>query len=419
MFVELHMLQNFAPSNLNRDDTGAPKSCEFGGYRRARISSQCLKRSIRTAFKQGKLLVGGGLPSDRLAVRTKRLIDALASRIKQPGVQESEIREVIEVALQGMGFGLVTPAGRPDERLTEYLVFLGENEIAGLAEKCVKHWDALHTVAAAARTAAAAAAAKTPGTTRAAKKVAKKTAKASVPDSIANDFKKVLDGRRAADLALFGRMLADLPDKNTDAACQVAHAISTNTVKAAEFDFYTAVDDRKPDDTAGADMLGVIEFNSACYYRYANVDLGQLRVSSGDTELARSTLKAFLHASVEAIPTGKQNSMAAQSFPSLVFAVARESGLWSLANAFVQPVKPDGRGDLMENSVSNLDAYWGRLTKMYGSKSIVGGWVATMHEDRLDHLTKEPDMRVNNIDALVEGVMKEAKFDPTRRNAAA
>lgn len=47
MLIEIHMIQNHSPSNLNRDDLGAPKTCIFGGVTRARISSQCLKRSIR------------------------------------------------------------------------------------------------------------------------------------------------------------------------------------------------------------------------------------------------------------------------------------------------------------------------------------------------------------------------------------
>jgi hypothetical protein len=47
MLIEIHMIQNHSPSNLNRDDLGAPKTCLFGGVTRARISSQCLKRSIR------------------------------------------------------------------------------------------------------------------------------------------------------------------------------------------------------------------------------------------------------------------------------------------------------------------------------------------------------------------------------------
>ena len=54
MIIELHMLQNFAPSCLNRDDTNSPKECEFGGYRRARISSQCIKRAIRFTGKEIK-----------------------------------------------------------------------------------------------------------------------------------------------------------------------------------------------------------------------------------------------------------------------------------------------------------------------------------------------------------------------------
>src|SRR6266508_2221569 len=45
--IAIHMLQNHAPSNLNRDDNGDPKDALFGGVRRARISSQSLKRSIR------------------------------------------------------------------------------------------------------------------------------------------------------------------------------------------------------------------------------------------------------------------------------------------------------------------------------------------------------------------------------------
>src|SRR6185503_11754224 len=102
--------------------------------------------------------------------------------------------------------------------------------------------------------------------------------------------------------------LADLPERNISAACQVAHALSTNKV-SMEFDYYTAIDDRKPDDTAGADMIGTVEFNSACFYRYANLDVDQLRANLGDdTALARQTVEAFVRASVSAIPTGKQNS---------------------------------------------------------------------------------------------------------------
>src|ERR1700726_3904869 len=76
MFIEIHAIQNFAPSNLNRDDTGSPKDCEFGGHRRARVSSQCLKRAVREAFRRDQLL-----PKDRLARRTKRFVEEAVKRL--------------------------------------------------------------------------------------------------------------------------------------------------------------------------------------------------------------------------------------------------------------------------------------------------------------------------------------------------
>src|SRR5712691_4189263 len=101
MFIELHMLQNFAPSNLNRDDTGAPKDCEFGGYRRARISSQCLKRAIRTHFREDGLL-----PESALAARTKRLVDELVDRLAARGKPADTARAVAEATLRSAGLGV-------------------------------------------------------------------------------------------------------------------------------------------------------------------------------------------------------------------------------------------------------------------------------------------------------------------------
>ena len=163
-------------------------------------------------------------------------------------------------------------------------------------------------------------------------KEAKKAAKGSVPPEISKALQKVLDGGKAADLALFGRMLADLPEKNRDASSQVAHAISTHKV-GVEFDFFTAVDDLKPEDTAGSDHLGTVEFNSACFYRYVNVNIDKLKENlQGDEDLTKATIEAFIRAAVEAIPTGKQNSFATHEKPSFVLAVVRDAGMCSLAN---------------------------------------------------------------------------------------
>lgn len=183
-----------------------------------------------------------------------------------------------------------------------------------------------------------------------------------------------------------------------------------------EFDFYTAVDDLKPEDTAGADMLGTVEFNSACFYRYANVDLEQLKSNLGSQDLARETVEAFVRASVAAIPTGKQNSMAAQNPPSLVFAVARSRGLWSLANAFLSPVQPDRGGDLMQNSIRRLDSYWGRLSRMYGDGGVTGQWLCTTEDGCLEQLA---DARLDRLDQLVDGLQEGVRFDGGRSGVPA
>lgn len=346
MFVELHMLQNFAPSCLNRDDTNSPKDCDFGGYRRARISSQCIKRAIRRHFQDYPLL-----PQAHLAKRTKRIVDMLTDKLTAVGKYRETAKAVAETALRSCGLDIKS------DGKTEYLVFLGQGEIAALADACIQHWDEL---------AAAAEEAEVEGD----KKARKKASKAVVPEEFRKKVDALLNGGKAADLALFGRMLADLPEKNIDAACQVAHAISTNQV-SVEFDFYTAVDDLPLREETGAGMMGTVEFNSACFYRYANIDFHQLvKNLGGDQDLARTAVQAFLIAAVQAIPTGKQNSMAAHNPPSLVLAVVREHGLWSLANAFVEPVRPGREGHLVQKSITSLEDYWQRLVNAFGEDGI-------------------------------------------------
>ena len=157
------------------------------------------------------------------------------------------------------------------------------------------------------------------------------------------------------DVALFGRMLADMPEKNQNAACQVAHAISTHSVER-EFDFYTAVDDLKPEDTAGADMMGTVEFNSACFYRYAVVDWEKLVENlQNDTELAAKGLRAFLEGFVVAEPTGKQNTFAAHNPPEFVaVSVRRNTAPRNLANAFETAVRVRKDESLTRKSAEEL-----------------------------------------------------------------
>jgi len=385
MFVELHILQNFAPSCLNRDDTGSPKDCEFGGFRRARVSSQCIKRSIRRCFNDGRLM-----DSADLAVRTKLVVAEVVKTLVAAGRDADQAKTVVKAALGGVK--LVTD----DKDKTQYLLFLGRSDLSAIADLCNEHWEALIDAA----------------DNKKSKKGAKTNKKVSLPNEIQKEIEDILRRGSAGDLALFGRMLADAPNLNIDAASQVAHAISTNAV-GREFDFYTAVDDLQDlssDEGAGAGMMGVVEYNSACFYRYSNVDLAQLLENAGDEELARKTLEAFLRASIEAVPTGKQNSMAAQNPPSLVFAVVRDRGLWSLANAFVDPVRPNRTsmaGGLVAESAQALDLYWTKLLKMYGDKGIVAKVIATTEEVEMKAVGSD---KVGMIDELVIKIMASASF---------
>src|SRR5690606_24425278 len=118
------------------------------------------------------------------------------------------------------------------------------------------------------------------------KKASKAAAQAAVPTKVAAAVQTLIkDVSNTPDLALFGRMIADEADWNTEAACQVAHALSTHRV-GMEFDFFTAVDDLKPRDTAGSDMMGTVSFQSACFYRYACLDVAQLAKNLDDGNAA-------------------------------------------------------------------------------------------------------------------------------------
>jgi len=360
--IEFHLIQNFAPSNLNRDDTGAPKDAIFGGHRRARISSQCFKRAVRMAAHDAVQV-----PEEFRAVRTKKLVDAVAAAVARGTMEEKRPR--IEAALASAGLKV------KDDGKTEYLLFLGRREIDGFARLIDEHWDSLAP--------------------HEGEKKSKKDAKAGADPEVQRKAKALLDGGKAIDVALFGRMLADLPEANQDAACQVAHAISTHRVER-EFDYFTAVDDLGSADETGAGMIGQVEFNSATFYRYAALDVSTLLKNlSGDLGLTLAAVEAFVRAMALAIPTGKQNSFAAHNLPSFVGVCARSGGPMSLANAFEKPVYARQDRPLTMLSVEALAKHDSQLAGIYGGGAdrwayldITEAWPAGMGspQDNLDAL---------------------------------
>jgi CRISPR system Cascade subunit CasC len=362
MFIELHLIQSFAPSNLNRDDTGSPKDAVFGGYRRARISSQAFKAAIRREpvfAEKTKMPVGS---------RTKLMAEEIAKRLKQFG---QSMEEAMPVATRFAA----DYAGKMDNKKphkTSVLVYISEEEFDWIANQLHQNW----AVALA--------------------EVVTEKPKEKIIGALAKELVKQTEKRTSApDVALFGRMLASNPTTNIDAACQVANAISTHRVNM-EMDYYTAIDHLKPDDTAGADMVGFTSFNSACYYRYLRIDWRQLVANLKGVGPARNTVEGFLRAAMIAIPTGKQNAFAAQNSVNFAMAVARRDGKsWNLVNAFETPVKPALDPDTgapqtgyIEPSIQALDDYWHDLTSFYddGQPEATAVYVMNKHRSALNHL---------------------------------
>lgn len=338
MIVELHLLQSIGPANLNRDDTGSPKDCVFGGVRRARISSQALKRAARVRFPDLIAERGARLES---GVRTRRVVDGVARLLQERhAYDEATARNVAQQALIAAG---IKGEG------SEYLLFLARSGLEGFAERCHQLADKLSEERSASK---------------------KSTLTRAEEDELRT---ALLSPGRALDVALFGRMVADLPEGNIDAATQVAHAISTHEVRP-EFDYFTAVDDLQPGEETGAGHVDMLEFNSACYYRYASVDTAQLEENlGGDGDLVATGVEVFLDGLIRELPRGKQHGMAAHNPPSLIFAVGRERGQWNLANAFEDPVRAEG--GYVVPSVRRLLSYYERLSTAYAHLRPAKAWL--------------------------------------------
>jgi CRISPR system Cascade subunit CasC len=368
MFIELHMIQNFAPANLNRDDTNNPKDCEFGGVRRARISSQCIKRAIRTSP------VFAETTGVDVGTRTKWLVDLLCRRLAGED-QGEERKEEATAILTAFVPKYASKLDKGSEK-TAVLLYLSSDETDNIVQTLRQNWESL----------------------------ADEKTRENTVNQLVKTLVKAHKGQTSApDIALFGRMLAEQPELNLEAACQVAHAISTHRV-TMEMDFFTAADDLNPEDTAGAAMMGFTGFDSACFYRYARVDWGQLVQNLNDDDgLSRRTVEGFLRAAVAAVPSGKQKGFAANNPPSLLLAVVRQDGMgWSLANAFERPVSARGSDGLVTPSVAALDTYWGRLCQIYGTGTLVRTAALALDPDLpLDALK---DVKVENLEAWISAV---------------
>lgn len=386
MIIELHAIQNFAPANLNRDEQGAPKTVDFGGFTRGRVSSQSWKRAMRRYFAANESSLVSG-------VRTQRAVSLVADRIvaRDASIDRTTAEHRAEAILISDPLKLkVEQIGEAEDRIaaTKQLIFLRETDCDGLAQIAIEFPELLDDQI------------KVTGSGDD-KKTEIKPVK--FPKDVIKRVQSLFTTPdKAADVALFGRMIAEMPEGNIDAACQVAHAIGTNPVEK-EIDYFTAVDDLRPESTEGASMVGEIEFNSSCFYRYAALDVKQLAGNLGadvDDEDVRSVVLAFVKAFALAVPTGKQNSFAAHNPPSSMLVVKREKGCWNLSNAFVDPVVARQGDSLPSRSTTLMLEELTRLGAAYGD--FTGGATAAFFSIDGVSAPTDPSLDIAPVNGLSE-----------------
>ncbi len=317
-FLQLHLLTFFPPGNLNRDDMGHPKTAVVGGATRLRLSSQALKRAWRTSDAFSTALAG------HMGQRTQRIGEVVLRHLQAGGMDEikalTTARDIASV------FGKIKDANGPDPAQTEQLVFISPEELSGvltLADRALAG-EKVH--------------AKTAGLLHAAD--------------------------TAVDIALFGRMLADNPSYNRQAAAQVAHAITTHKV-TVEDDYYAAVDDLKTTaEDAGAGFLGEAAFGSGIFYLYLCINRTLLvKNLGGNAALAGAALGALTQVAATVAPNGKQNSFAAHGRAGYLMAERGNQQPRTLAGAFARPVSGD---DLMAKSINAVRVFRTNMEKAYG-----------------------------------------------------
>lgn len=320
LYVDIHVLQTVPPSCVNRDDTGSPKTAVYGGTTRARVSSQAWKRAVRRMFMEQ-------MAEADVGIRTKYVHDLLVEEIRKLN-PDAKAEKLARVALNESKVTVKAKKGS-DVLVTDALFFISLAQLKALAQLAVE----------------------------------------GVKDKKA--FQAALNDAPALDVALFGRMVASNPELNTDAACQVAHAISTHTVHN-EYDYFTAVDDRSPEDNAGAAHLDTVEFNSSTLYRYATVCVSDLAgVMNGD---AAQAVRDFVDAFIASMPAGKQNTFANRTLPDFVYVTIREDQPVNLVGAFEKPVVAGTEG-YMQPSVDALAAYAGKVYASFADAP-AAAWVA-------------------------------------------
>lgn len=327
-FVQLHFLTAYPPSNPNRDDMNRPKTAIYGGVQRLRLSSQSLKRAVRLSDAMSEALAGNN------SLRTRQFGEVLVSHLLSQGAERERARSIAAQIVEVFGqLDRRAIRAKPTLVHSRQLAFISPEERSA----AIKVADRVH-------------------------------AGDDIEDAtkpLAKTILRTADG--AVDLAMFGRMLADAPEFNREAAVQVSHAITTHRADPEE-DFFSAVDDLKqPSGGSASAFLGESGFGSGVYYLYVCIDVDLLiRNLAHDRSLARMALAALPEAFATATPSGKSNSYAHQTVSFYVRAESGDRQPRSLAAAFLHPVDSD---DLIGASIERLRDTAAMIDEAYGPRA--------------------------------------------------
>lgn len=379
MLIEFHFIQNYAPSNLNRDDLGAPKTCYFGGVLRSRISSQSIKRSIRMS-EDFKNLCGG--------IRTRRLAELILSEFEDNKKDYKKVDDILEKC------GIKPKPGKNDskkkkDKASEDVIYEDNIEQSNDSAKDTKMlvyttFEAISEIA--------------------------NTIKSNLnlsTEELARKVAEIIATKTAVpDMALTGRMLEPSGAGDTwknlnntvEAALQVAHAISTHEAHP-EIDYFVAADDI-PGSDSGAGFLDESMFSSSCYYKYFSINWEQLVNNlKGNKELAAHTIGAFLNGAVMQNPSGKQNSYAAHNQPDGVLVEIKKSPI-SYANAFAKPVSYRKGKSIIELSIDELGQYANDIKVGYGLP-MASFWFSNNNKYPISDKDKNTDVKaIKSLDEL-------------------
>ncbi|MES9856066.1 MAG: type I-E CRISPR-associated protein Cas7/Cse4/CasC [Sedimenticola sp.] len=336
-FVQLHLLTAYPPANLNRDDLGRPKTAMMGGANRLRVSSQSLKRAWRTSDSFEQALSG------HVGIRTKAMGEKIYLSLIDKGVSNKQAMEWTKLIANV--FGKLKSLSKKEQAAVKKMeepektaALMTEIEIEQLAHFSPEEQTAINSLVS---------------------ELANST-EAPTPKQLELLRKK----HTAADIALFGRMLASSPKYNTEAAAQVAHAISVHKV-TVEDDFFTAVDDlNNGEEDMGAGHMGETEFAAGLFYQYICIDRELLKKNlSNDSALTDKTLAALIEAAATVAPSGKQNSFASRARASYILCEKGNQQPRSLSVAFLKPV---GGQDLLNHTINALEQTRERMDLVYG-----------------------------------------------------